>query len=181
MKNNSILVFIGILLISCIKPIPRNPVTQNSGTLMEQSVSFNKALNEQEENTFLQLIKHDSLNVYVSSPLGFWYTYTKKSNSTYIPKFGDVVTYTFEVLDVNKNVLYSKENTGVKSYAIDQQEIIEGLRDGLKIMKEGDEITFLFPSHKMYGYVGDQHKIDINQPLIYRVQLIKINKKNESN
>ena len=48
-------------------------------------------------------------------------------------------------------------------------------------MNEGDEVTFLFPSHKLYGYIGDKNKIDINQPLIYKVQLIKINKKNESN
>ena len=48
-------------------------------------------------------------------------------------------------------------------------------------MGEGDVATFLFPSHKVYGYIGDDNKIEINQPLIYKVQIIKINKKNESN
>ncbi|VAW22769.1 hypothetical protein MNBD_BACTEROID04-1927, partial [hydrothermal vent metagenome] len=41
--------------------------------------------------------------------------------------------------------------------------------------------TFLFPSHKVFGYLGDQKKIGVNQPLIYKVQLNKINRKNESN
>ena len=49
-------------------------------------------------------------------------------------------------------------------------------------MKEGEVITFLFPSHKAYGYTGND-KIEPNQPLIYTVQLLKINKlsKNENN
>ena len=48
-------------------------------------------------------------------------------------------------------------------------------------MHEKDEVTFLFPSHKVFGYLGDENKIGINQPLIYKVKLNKINKKNESN
>ena len=48
-------------------------------------------------------------------------------------------------------------------------------------MSEGDFATFLFPSHKVYGYLGDQKKIGINQPLIFKVQLNKINRKDENN
>ena len=64
---------------------------------------------------------------------------------------------------------------------VDQQEIVEGLRNALKLMKEGEEISFLFPSHKMYGYLGDKNKIGVNQPIKIKVQLIKIINKNESN
>lgn len=148
---------------------------------MEQSVSLNKSLIESEENVLKELITLDSIHSYLDSQLGFWYSYVVKSNSTNYPVKGDKVIYTFEVFDVNYSKIYSKEEIGIKTYSIDQQEIVEGLRDGLKIMNEGDEVTFLFPSYKMYGYLGDKNKIDINQPLIYKVQLIKINKKNESN
>ena len=47
-------------------------------------------------------------------------------------------------------------------------------------MNEGDVVTFLFLSHVAYGFIGDQNKIEINQQLIYKVQLLKINVKNES-
>jgi len=181
MKNNVFKAFIGILLISCANPVPRNPVVIKSGSYMEQSVSLNKLLIESEEQTIKELVNLDSINPYSASPLGFWYTHTSKSTAVYFPKFGDKVEYIYEILDLNNSKIYSFEEIGKQSYVIDQQEIIEGLRDGLKIMNEGDEVTFLFPSHKLYGYVGDKNKIDINQPLIYKVQLIKINKKNESN
>ena len=90
--------------------------------------------------------------------------------------------YTHEILQLNDSILYSKEELGTKSYLIDQEDLISGLQDGIKLMKEGETVSFLFPSYKAYGYSGFD-RVGSNEPLIYKVQLIKINKlsKNESN
>ncbi len=148
---------------------------------MEESISLNKSLNELEEKALKEIIQKDSLTNYVASSNGFWYTFTNKSAETYSPKFGDQLLYSYEVLDINKNVIYSSQEIGLQTYVVDKQELLEGLRNGLKLMHEKDEVTFLFPSHKVFGYLGDDNKIGINQPLIYKVKLNKINKKNESN
>ena len=148
---------------------------------MEESISLNKTLNESEERAFKEFIQKDSLNNYITSPNGFWYTYTHKSSETYNPKFGDQLFYSCEILDINQKIIYRSQEIGLQTYAVDQQEMLEGLRNGLKLMHEKDEVTFLFPSHKVFGYLGDQNKIGINQPLIYKVKINKINKKNESN
>ncbi len=144
---------------------------------MEKSVTFNKTINEIEENNFKEIISLDSLNIYIPSSLGFWYTILNKSNEDYFPKPADKVVYTYEVFDLNNSKIYSEDEVGIKEYVVDKQEIIEGLRDGLKLMNEGDVVKFLFPSYKLYGYLGDANKIDINQSLIYKVKLIKINRK----
>jgi gliding motility-associated peptidyl-prolyl isomerase len=89
------------------------------------------------------------------------------------PVKGDEVVYTYEIRDVNDQILYTKEELGERNYLVDRQELISGLQDGLKLMKEGEEVVFLFPSHKAYGYSGYQ-KIAGNQPLIYTIELIKI-------
>lgn len=148
---------------------------------MEESISLNKKLNEKEEFLLKSIIQKDSLTTYISSPSGFWYTYNLKSENTYTPKFGDQLLYACEIYTINNEVIYSAQETGLQSYLVDKQELVEGLRNGLKLMKEGEVVTFLFPSHKVFGYLGDENKIGINQPLIYKVQLNKINKKNESN
>ncbi|NLP58396.1 gliding motility-associated peptidyl-prolyl isomerase GldI [Lutibacter sp. B1] len=181
MKNSFILFSLFLILVSCINPVPRKPVARKTSSFMKESVSFNKSLNAAEEKDFLLLIKNDSVSNYITSPNGFWYKYNLKGNKVYYPKFGDKVLYTYEVYDINGNIIYDFNEIGEKSYVIDQQEIIEGLRNGLKLMNEGEVVTFLFPSHKVYGYLGDNNKININQPLIYKVQLNQINKKNESN
>jgi len=50
-----------------------------------------------------------------------------------------------------------------------QEELIAGLREGLKLMKKGESATFIFPSQMAYGYYGDDDKIGTNTPLIYEV------------
>ncbi|MDP3944340.1 MAG: gliding motility-associated peptidyl-prolyl isomerase GldI [Lutibacter sp.] len=164
-------------MVSCANPIARKPVLRKTSTFLKESVMFNKTMNENEENAFAAFMEKDSLTEYIVSPNGFWYTFNQKSAIRNLPEIGDQVFYTFAVYDIHNTQIYSTEEIGEKTYIIDKQEIIEGLRNGLKLMGAGDEATFLFPSHKVYGYLGDDNKIAINQPLIFKVQLIKINKK----
>jgi gliding motility-associated peptidyl-prolyl isomerase len=181
MKAKIACLFLIGILFSCIQPVPRKPVTTKTATFMETSVSLNKKLNEKEENLLKNIIKKDSLTTYIASPNGFWYTYNLKSTNTYTPQFGDQVLYACEIYTIDNEVIYSAQELGLQNYTINKQELVEGLRNGLQLMNEGDVVTFLFPSHKVFGYLGDENKIGINQPLIYKVQLNKINKKNESN
>ena len=103
----------------------------------------------------------------------------KFPSENYIAKSGDAVFYSHEIKSLDNTILYTKEALGTKSYLVDKEELITGLQDGFKLMKEGEVITFLFPSHKAYGYTGND-KIEPNQPLIYTVQLLKINKLSEN-
>ncbi len=181
MKNSFYSLILVLSLFSCVNPTPRKPVTRKTSSFMSKSVDFNKSLNSSEEMVLKKIIEKDTAHTYIASSSGFWYTYNFKSPKTYSPKFGDQIYYTFEVYDLDGSIIYGKEENGLQSYVVDKQDIVEGLRNGLKLMHEGDSITFLFPSHKMFGFSGDENKIGINQPLVYKVKLNKINKKNESN
>lgn len=180
MKNKIILFIVSIILISCAKSTPREPVTRKSSTFLNESIKRNKKVNKLEEEAFLELIKNDSTHQYISSANGFWYTYLKKNkdSNAVLPIKGDQVIYSYSIKDINRQVLYNEEELGERNYLVDKQELITGLQDGLKLMKEGEKVVFLFPSHKAYGYSGYK-KIGINQPLIYTVTLKKIISKNE--
>jgi len=177
MKNNLLLFSIILMLASCVNPVARKPIIRKSSSFMKESIQLNKSLNAVEEKAIDEIIMQDSLSNYIASPNGFWYKYDLKSTNNKVPEFGDKLSYFYSVSDLNNVLIYSQESIGEKSYMVDQQDIIEGLRNGLKLMNEGDIVTFLFPSHKVYGYLGDENKIGINQPLIYKVKLNKINKK----
>ena len=129
MKNNIFSVFIGILLISCANPVPRNPIVIKSGSYLEESVSLNKFLIESEEVSFKEFIKKDSINSYIASPLGFWYTYTSKNNTSYFPKFGDKVAYknmdvclTFNEVNTHVDALvwYLQNKTNLKQIVVEK-------------------------------------------------------------
>ena len=174
MKSKLIFLLLIVFLVSCDKPTPRKPVVRKSSTFLKESIERNKVINKLEEEALLQLMANDSSHHYLSSANGFWYFYFSKDlTSTKITRTGDEVFYSYEIKDINSEVLYTMDELGERSYLVDKQELISGLQDGLKLMKEGEVVTFLFPSHKAYGYSGYK-KIGSNQPLIYTVTVNKI-------
>jgi gliding motility-associated peptidyl-prolyl isomerase len=141
---------------------------------MRESVERNKVLNKLEEGLIMKKMQSDSLHTYNASPNGFWYFYEEKDTmNTANPVKGDEVIFAYEIKDLRDSIIYSKEELGDKHYLVDREDLISGLQDGIKLMKEGEVVTFLFPSYKAYGYSGYE-KINSNQPLIYSVHLKKI-------
>ncbi len=168
------------VLYSCKTPEARRPISSKTGSFINESVIRNKKLSTQEEAVIKQIIARDTSNTYHSSTSGFWYYYKEQDSvSTIVPEFGDIVNFDYEIKDLQYNTIYTKEELKNTTYAIDKGELFYGLREGLKLMKAGEIVTFLFPSFQAYGYYGDTDKIGTNIPLIVNVKLHTI-KKNSS-
>jgi gliding motility-associated peptidyl-prolyl isomerase len=166
-----------VFLIACSGPEPRKPVVRKTGSFMKESIERNKALNGLEEDLLRAKLKKDSVHNYFTSSKGFWYFYNKRDSlQSKFPQKGDEVVYTYEVKRLNDSILYSKEEIGKKRYLVDREELITGLQDGIKLMHPGETVTFLFPSHKAFGYTGNE-RVMPNEPLIYTVELIEITDK----
>ena len=134
-------------------------------------------MNKIEENKILELIKNDSLNNYIQSPQGFWYTYINKvEDSSKTPHKGDEVYLEYNITDLKDSIIYSKKELGIKKYIVDKEDFISGLQKGIKLMKIGETITFVLPSYNAYGITGDNNKIGLNQSIKSTVTLININK-----
>ena len=163
---------IGVLLVSCAKQQARKPVSQTSGSFIEESIARNKTLIANEEKLIDAIISKDTLKEYVASTKGYWYKYDVKNDTVNLfPKRGDVAFFEYEISDLKNNVIYTKEELKPQTYYVDKQDIMMGLRDGIKLMKKGETVTFLFPSHMAFGYHGDNEKISQNEPLICKVTL----------
>lgn len=163
-----------LLAASCKSPEARRPVQSKSGSFIKESVARNKKLLEQEQQQIEQIIAADSSKTYMASESGFWYAYhIQDTTAVSMPVLGDEVTFTYEVQTLGGQMVLSKEENGLQYYKIDQsnQELISGIRDGLKLMKVGEEVTFLFPSYKAYGYYGIADKLGTNVPVRCTVTL----------
>ncbi len=174
MNKLSLLIVFALLLIACKKTEPRKPVIRKTSTFMKESIERNQKINQFEEEILQLKLQKDSVNNYITSAQGFWYFYNQKDSlNTGLPETGDEVLFTYEVKRINDSIVYSEGQIGEITYIVDKQELITGLQDGIKLMKEGEVVTFLFPSHKAYGYSGAEG-INPNEPLIYKVKLKKI-------
>ena len=180
MKNLLFLIIMASTFLGCKSPEARPPVIVNSGSFIKESVERNKALNKIEREKIQKLIASFSDKEFMTSENGFWYHYNSKvKNDTITPQFGDYITYTFDVSDLDGNEIYSKSDIGEQKYIMDKEELFSGLREGLKLMKPTENITFIFPSQKAYGYYGDENRIGTNVPLICNVNLKTITQNND--
>lgn len=150
----------------------RKPISRASGTFMKKSADRNKKLVANEEDVIKKIIKTNPKVKYYATRKGYWFSYDEKNNTdTATPKKGDIAYFNLEVKDINGKIIYSEADLGPQTYYVDKQDIMMGLRDGIKYMKKNETVTFLFPSHIAYGYHGDNKKIGTNQPLICTVTL----------
>ena len=170
------LTFIGT---SCQNPEARTPVKSSSGSFIEASVARNKRIYKQEKAIIQAMIKKDSLREYIATESGFWYTVTQKDSTTsnQKPAVGDLITFTYNVKDLAGNVIVSALENGIQTYKVDQsnQDLISGIRDGVKLLSPGEKATFIFPSYKAYGYYGIEKKLGTNEPITSDITLISIN------
>lgn len=175
MKLNffNILLFFGMLFaIGCKDPEARRPKQQSSGSFMKESVVRNKKLIASEEKLIDSIIKSNPDKEYFASKKGYWYTYEiKNETDTLRPKRGDVAFFEYEINDLKGNVIYTALELRPQDYLVDKEEIMIGLRDGIKLMRKNEKVTFLFPSHIAYGYLGDKNRIGPNVPIMCTVTL----------
>lgn len=179
----AIALFISGLITSCKQQQePRRPISHSSGTFMKKSAARNKKLVSSEEDLIKLLMKNKPTVEFIASSKGYWYSYEIKNEiDTITPKKGDIAYFDYEIKDLDGNIIYSELELRPQVYHIDKQDIMMGLRDGIKLMHKKEKVNFLFPSHMGFGYHGDNKKIGINQPLICTVTLRDFLSESESN
>ena len=172
MKKIIILLLCVVSFLGCKTPEARRPVSVKTGSFIDHSIALNKKLNAAQHQQIQDIIKLNPEVNYITSENGFWYYYnTKIEENTITPVFGDIVNFSYNVSNINNELIYSEEDLKPQDYAIDQEELFSGLREGLKLMKAGETVTFLFPSQKAYGFYGDSDQINGNSSIICKVTL----------
>lgn len=173
MKKTYFALVIGMLLvISCNETEARRPISHSTGSSKKVSIEKNIKLVAQEEKIIDSIIKSTPEKEYLISKKGFWYTYEQRNEvDTLTPKRGDMAYFEYEIDDLHGNVIYTALELRPQEYLVDKQEIMTGLRNGIKLMRKNEKVAFLFPSHVAYGYLGDKNRIGPNTPLKCTVTL----------
>ena len=165
-----------LVMVSCKEPEARRPKQHGTTNFYKEVLKENKRLNTLEKKRLEEWVAKDTVKVYKSSPNGFWYTYiTKDTLNSSSPQVEDLVMLSYDIVDLNGDILYEKRE---RSYKVDKEDFIPALQDGIKLMKKGEMITFVIPSYRAFGVVGDGNKIAVNQPIKSTVTLIDIKSNN---
>ena len=176
MKQNMLFAMVLLLLVlvtSCKHhQEARRPISQASGSFMKKSVERNKKIIAGEEALIDAVIKKNPKVKFIASTKGYWYAYLAKNTlDTLTPKKGDVAFFDYELKDLKGHIIYSQLELKPQIYYVDKQNIMTGLREGIKLMHKKEKVVFLFTSHMGFGFHGDNKKIGTNVPLLCTVTL----------
>ncbi|WP_343485833.1 gliding motility-associated peptidyl-prolyl isomerase GldI [Allomuricauda sp. d1] len=176
-----IFILIACFVVSCGGPEPRKPVEVKSGSFFKESVERSKRLLTKEQAAIQKIIERDTLHEYLTSANGFSYYFDAKEDSLApLPETDDKVLLTYNVTTFGNDTLYTSDEIGVFEMLVDKEQLFQGLRSAIKLMREGEKATFLFPSSLAYGYLGDGNKIAPATPIKSTVTLLKIEQKQDS-
>lgn len=177
--RNIVVILMALIMVNCGGPEPRKPVEVKTGSFYKESIERNKILIAQEEELIKQIMEKDTVHEYLSSPNGFWYYFeTKNDTATYAPKTGDQILFSYNLMSLDNDTIYTAKEIGPTSFVVDKQQLFPGLQNAVKLLKVSEKATFVFPSLQAYGYQGDNKAIGPKTPLKSSVELhtIIINK-----
>lgn len=165
-----------LILGGCNKTEARRAVDLSKDSELNKTIAINKRIFLEEKKRINKYIELDSTLIYINSGKGFWYAYLTKKDNSVKPVRGDNIVFEQELIGMDGTILYAKKDLGLRSYVVDKEHIIKGLKEGLKIMGENEEIKFIFSSFVAYRMNGDTSgRIGSNEPIISKIKLIKIN------
>ncbi|PCJ98278.1 MAG: gliding motility-associated peptidyl-prolyl isomerase GldI [Flavobacteriaceae bacterium] len=181
MKKYMYIILFGCCIACGSRPEARKPIKVKTASYIKESVERNKKLLLLEEKMISEIIEKDSFHFYQNSGSGSWYHYIAKNDTAqYLPKLDDLVTLNYNLVSFHNDTIYAAEEIGTITYKVDRQELFPGLRHSVKLLKEGETATFLFPSSLGYGHHGDNNKIGISVPLKATISILKIEKQKDS-
>ena len=172
---------LALVFIYCGSPEPRRAVKVKTVSYIKETVERNKKLLAKEEKKIRDIINNDSVHTYHTTTNGSWYYYDVKIEEPSIfPQPNDMVTLTYNIVSFDNDTIYSNATIDTIVYKVDKIKLFPGLRNSIKVLKENETATFMFPSSMAFGYHGDDNKIEPNTPIKSTVTLLKIDKQKDS-
>lgn len=172
MKNIILASIILASLSSCDNKIVQYPVSYQNDDFMTRSQERGKFLLQEEIGWFNDYIKKSD-KTFNKTESGLWIANTgEKSNA--MANVGDYVNFTYQVYDLDNNIIYPYNEIGEQKIILGKANVTRGLHAALQLIEPGKETRVLLPSFLGYSGLGDNQKIEPNQPLVIDIKINQI-------
>lgn len=151
--------------------------------VQEQEESGSNQLSEQfiRANQYMQQRHQDHISAFLErtgwpaevTPSGLWIVVEKPGKGRRIED-NNRVSFAFESTLLDGTSCYRATREDPKLISIGKGGVESGVEQGLQLLSEGAEATFLIPPHLAHGNFGDRERIPGNSVLIYHVEVLKV-------
>lgn len=105
---------------------------------------------------------------------GLYYMYISHGTGKVSPADEQLAKVAYDVYLLDGTKCYSSKEKGPRDVKVGQDYVESGLHEALKLMKTGDKMRFILPSHLAHGLTGDDDKIPPRASVMYEIELLEI-------
>lgn len=168
----SIALFSLFLLLSCGQEEPEKKPQLTKQQMKDLSVQMNAWDKKRQHDEIEQYISNQGWKMEQTAS-GLRYMLLKEGKGDKaVP--GQTARVEYRITLMDGTVCYSSEQDGAKDFLIGKDNVETGLHEGLQLMRKGDKMRFILPSHLAHGLTGDNQKIPPRSTVIYEIELLEL-------
>ena len=161
-------------LAACSEKVVDQPVSELADNWTKQNSSdLGKNIAIQEEiDIKLYLELHREWQMTTTGSGLQYFIYEEGEGRT--PERKDVAEIEYSITLLDGTECYKTNASEYEEVIVDQSDIESGLQEALKLMKEGDRMKLIIPSHIGHGILGDMKKIPPLTTLVMDIHLMGV-------
>jgi FKBP-type peptidyl-prolyl cis-trans isomerase len=152
---------------ACSKPLPQLPA--NKGVEIDSAavslLTINKTLSLKEDHLLQQYVNTKTTG-FQKNELGFWFKIDKRTTRPSLLS-ETKIHIDYQVYYINGKPIFTENKTIV----LGKKQEVRGLEEGLRLMRAGEQATFIVPWYLAYGMKGLEKKIPPYTSVIFKVKV----------
>lgn len=161
-------------VISGCKPPVQEIKEADPDPVPEQFVRVNQYMFQRHQDHITAFLERTGWKA-EQTPSGLWLVIEKPGIGPRIRE-NDRVSYAFESTLLDGTPCYQAGEEDPKVITVGKGGVESGVEEGIRHLSLGAEAVFLIPPHLAHGNFGDRDKIPGNTVLIYRIQILGLEK-----
>ncbi|MFZ4523570.1 MAG: FKBP-type peptidyl-prolyl cis-trans isomerase [Bacteroidales bacterium] len=151
-----------------------HPVALSAGGKLteDSAAAFNHEIVRSELQEIEDFIIRYHWNM-IRTETGLRYMIYKKGTGP-VPGEGDNATIKFSIHLLTGDLVYSSNSNSPMVVRIGTGKVVNGLEEGIRLMKSGDHAKLIVPSHLAFGLLGDKQGVPARAALVYDVELCAV-------
>jgi FKBP-type peptidyl-prolyl cis-trans isomerase FkpA len=137
---------------------------------INEMADLNRYFVQKDRERIQNYIERKNLKM-IESLTGLWY-FIKNDGSGKRFTDNDIVLMRYNCSLLDGTQCYSSDELGPKEVIIGITQMERGLNEGLRMLREGAEATFILPPFLAFGLIGDGKKIPPRAVIIYNVNIL---------